>query len=148
MSRITPYEALNSGIEELRPVLEPHGFKYVAGARGRSSGGAFATGAFVAGDRKLEFSYRHGLGLVTYTWGSDSIGHEDFLRFSGAWGRHQFPDFGSSHAESFRALAYDLRTFFADFLCGQGTEFRRIVAERAANPSKFKGFAALDANDA
>jgi hypothetical protein len=63
-SKPTAAEILREGAAILAPVLEPHGFRFVLETEGRGSGGHFAAGAFVRGDRRLELHYRHALGLV------------------------------------------------------------------------------------
>jgi hypothetical protein len=141
------FALLNEGARLLAPVLEPHGFFFRLGEAGKGSGGQFAAGAFVAANRSVVFSVRYGLGLVTYRLGDQEITHEVFLRYSGAWGKHRYPDFGSSTAASFAALAHDLQVFFGDFISGECTQFRRVLASRSAEPSKFKGFGALSRRD-
>jgi hypothetical protein len=138
---------LNEGAKILAPVLEPHGFSFQLGEAGNGSGGQFAAGAFVASSRAVEFSVRNGLGLVVYRLAGSEITHEEFLRYSGAWGKHRYPDFGSSTAASFAALAHDLRAFLSDFISGECIQFREVLASRNAEPSKFKGFGALGRRD-
>ena len=143
MDRPSPIETLRAGVEVLRPVLEPHGFIFHEGAAGASSGGAFASGTFERGERKIEISFRYSLGLVRYRIGASVIDHENFLRLSGQWSSHKYPDFGGTPINSFTALASDLSAFFADFLSGPGEHFKAVVAEYAANPNRFKGLGAV-----
>lgn len=138
-----PVQALSEGVAILSAALEPHGFIFELGPSGSSSGGAFASGRFVSGDRSIEVHFRHGLGLVTYHWGAAEIDHESYLRYSGNWGANKFPAFGQSSAESFAALASDLSAFFPEFLAGGSGQFKAVVAARQANPGRFKGFAAI-----
>lgn len=140
---MTPEQSLRAGVDRLRPVLEPHGFRYVPGDAGASSGGPFAAGCFAREGRALEFSVRAGLGQVVYVLGDDRISHEDFLRFSGQWGRHAYPGFGQTVEASFAALAQDLESLCTDFISGDGKAFAEVVAARRADPDRFKGFAAL-----
>ena len=139
----TPHALLVEGIDALRPILEPAGFSFRQGEIGSGSGGAFAAGAFVRGDRSLEFSVRHGLGLVVYRIGTIQLSHENYLRYSCHWKARRYPNFGGSVAESFAALAYDLTAFFQDFLSGTGSDFNAVAAEVARDPGRFKGFASL-----
>jgi hypothetical protein len=143
MSISRPIEILRAGAVVLNPVLQPHGFMFRDGASGTSSGGSFASGTFERGNRAIEFHFRYGLGLVTYRIGASTIDHENYLRFAGHWAAHEYPSFGASPDESFSALAHDLSAFFSDFLAGTGDYFKEIVNAHAANPNKFKGFAAL-----
>ena len=138
-------QSLAAGAEVLATVLAPHGFRFIAGDAGPSSGGPFASGSFVKEGRTLEFSVRHGLGQVEYILDGQRIGHENYLRFAGRWGQHKYPDFGRSIQESFVALAEDLQSSFGDFIAGDGEEFMAVVRRFQAEPHKFKGFSALGA---
>ena len=139
----TPRDQLIQSVECLRPLLEENGFKFSLGEASKGSGGAFATGAFSRGDRALTFSVRYGLGLVEYRVGRSCIGHEEYLRYSGAWGKHAYPNFGGNVQESFAALQRDLANHFQAFLSGADTEFLGVVRARDAEPNKFKGLAGL-----
>lgn len=139
----TPSEEIMFGSRILAEVLEPHGFVFELGAVGASSGGAFASGSFKADSRALEFSVRHGLGQVTYQYGDARIGHEEFLRYSGQWGVHAYPCFGSSVQQSFTSLRDDLIKCLSSFVEGREEEFIGITNVRDAEPDKFKGFAVV-----
>ena len=138
-----PRAILEAGARLLRPVLEPHGFAFVAGDSGRSSGGLFASGEFVRGDRRLELHVRHGLGLVRYHVGEATLDHESYLRYGGHWPKRSYPDFSSDPIQGFAALAKDLAAFFSDFLGDDGRAFRALAAEQKRDPGRFKGFQAL-----
>jgi hypothetical protein len=143
VTTLGPAAKLSEGVAALRDVLGPHGFVYRTGEAGVGSGGAFATGSFVRGDRCLELSFRHGLGQVKYRLGESLLDHEAYLRRTGHWAERRYPDFGADHIESFRALAQDIASFCTDFLRGEGDQFRALAAAQKANPNEFKGFAAL-----
>jgi hypothetical protein len=138
-----PRAILEEGAKLLRPVLEHHGFAFVAGDSGASSGGLFASGEFVRGDRRLELHVRHGLGLVRYHVGEATLDHESYLRDGGHWSKRSYPDFSSDPIQGFVALAKDLAAFFPDFLGGDGRAFRALAAEQARDTGRFKGFQAL-----
>jgi len=140
-----PEQSLEAGANTLRTILEPHGFRYIAGDTGSSSGGPFTCGSFVKENRALEFSVRHGLGQVEYTLNGQRIRHEDYLRFAGYWGEHKYPNFGKSIQDSFTALAQDLQRYFGDFISGPGTDFITVVQRFQSDPKRFKGFATLSA---
>ena len=146
-SQSGPSALLHEGAKVLAQVLGPHGFAFREGEAGNSSGGSFAAGSFVNGDHAIKFSVRHGLGHVVYRLRNEEITHEEFLRYSGAWGKHKYPDFGASTAASFAALAHDLQALFGNFLSGDSAEFESILALRRAEPNKFTGFAALGRRD-
>lgn len=108
--------------------MNPHGFHFVFDNAGESSGGNFASGSFVNGKRRLEFHFRDTLGLITYHIGGKSLSHEEYMRLLGA--NAAYPDFPKEPLDSFRSLASDLENFCADFLSGDGTQFRRFASER------------------
>lgn len=138
-----PRAILEKGVALLRPVLEPHGFAFVAGDSGKGSGGLFASGEFVRGDRRLELHVRHGLGLVRYHVGEATVDHETYLRYGGHWSQRSYPDFSSDPLRGFAGLAKDLAAFFSDFVSGDGRAFRALASEHARDPGRFKGFQAL-----
>jgi hypothetical protein len=135
---------LAKGAELLGPLLESHGFAFTAGEAGRGSGGDFSTGHFARGDHTVSFSVRHGLGLVEYSVAGQRITHEEFLRYSGAWGRRSYPGFGGSVEDDFRALLNDLCTHFDAFFSPDPAQFLAVIAARNVEPNKFKGLAALE----
>lgn len=143
MATLDPQAVLLDGVEILTQALAPHGFSTVQGPIGRGSGGYFASGDFVRGDRRLELHFRYGLGLVAYHLGDASIDHETYLRALGKWPDRRYPDFSQDPLESFRALAHDLTRFCSDFLSGPGTEFKAFATAHAGDPKRFKGFGAL-----
>ena len=62
-----PRHILRDGCAILDPLLREHGFSFVEGDVGVGSGGDFARGAYVRGDRRLDLSVRQTLGLVAYS---------------------------------------------------------------------------------
>jgi len=143
MSQINPKICLIEGATALGEVVEPHGFAFRLTESGAGSGGSFAAGVFERGDRSIEFSFRYGLGMVSYRLGSVVLDHETFMRFSGNWPQRRYPGLGVDPMDSFRALAQDLQSFFGDFVAGSGEEFLAVAKDAAANPNRYKGFAAL-----
>ena len=143
MSAPTPIDHLKAGSEILLRVLEPYGFSFNQGATGVGSGGGFASGTFVRGDRIIEVHFRYSLGLVSYRIGEAVIDHENYLRFAGYWSERRYPGFSSTPMDGFTALAHDLSAFFTDFMTGTGEQFKGVVAAYAANPNRYKGFSAL-----
>ena len=77
---MTPLETLRKGTEILGPILSANGFTYCEGLAGHGSGGEYASGKYVKGNRILEIHFRQSLGLVTYYIGSESLRHEVFMR--------------------------------------------------------------------
>ena len=137
-----PIEMRSRGSEILEPVLAPHRFVFEAGEVGNGSGGSFAQGGFVRGNRRLEFSTRHSLGLVEYRVGSRAIGHEDYMRIVVGRGNHAYPGFSEDPLDGFRHLASDLQRFASVFLDGTDQEFEAIVAQAQSTRPK-SGFSSL-----
>lgn len=117
---------LTSGILILDEVLLPHGFVFRDGPSGQSSGGDFASGYYFRSQRKLEVHLRHNLGLVTYHIGSIALDHPSYMRaLLGPAGGNRFPGYSGDLSNEFENLRDDLNEFCADFLTGDGDEFRR-----------------------
>ncbi|MGH9675545.1 MAG: hypothetical protein ACRD36_00460 [Candidatus Acidiferrum sp.] len=112
--------------------MNERGFSFNAGPLGQSSGGPFASGAYLNGNRKLEIHYRWSLGLVTYHFGKTSIDHESYMRvLLGEKGGNRYPGFSDEPLCAFEDLAYDLKNFATAFLSGDFEGFQRsaIAAE-------------------
>lgn len=136
-------EIFRAGCEMLDEIMKPHGFTFVKGASGQSSGGNFASGEYVRNDRRLEIHFRHSLGLVTYHMDSLSLTHDAYMRaLLGRGGGNKYPGFSNDPLDGFRHLGYDLSHFCGDFLHGSGEEFERCVV-KAKEQEKIKGFKAL-----
>lgn len=126
-------EILQSGAGILSALMTSKSFVYLPGTTGSSSGGNFASGAYVREDRKLEIHYRHGLGLVTYHIGANSLRHETLMRaLLGPDGGNHYPGFSDDPLDAFRDLLYDLEHFAEDFLNGAGLIFEQCLLEARA----------------
>ena len=133
MNIMSPTEILRAGSEILVPIMEPHGFTFVEGPSGESSGGNFARGDFVRDDRRLELHLRHSLGLVTYHCGPLSATHESYMRqLLGDGGAHRYPGFSDDPLDGFRHLAHDIENFAGDFLTGSCEVLARAALKEAA----------------
>ncbi len=114
-----PVEILVLGSVLLEPLLCKHGFTYRTLDAGNSSGGRFASGEFTKGNRRLEFHFRHSLGMVTYNLGLRSMSHQEYmhsvLRRPNA---SHYPGFSSDPVDAFRHLYLDLEEHCAEFLEG------------------------------
>lgn len=129
------------GVEILAPVLAQQGFAYEDGESGSGSGGLFAQGAFVRGDRRIEFSTRHSLGLVTYRVGLEILEHADYMRVAAPRGANQHPGYSDDPLDGFRHLAHDLMHFASEFLNGSSEAFAAVVTE--ASVRRPRGFGGL-----
>jgi len=121
-------EILQRGADILASVFIPHGFQFGIVSSGSSSGGAFAQGEFVRGDRRIELHFRFSLGLVAYHIGSFSLAHSDYMRalLGRPCGTH-YPGFSDEPLVQFEALRQDLVEHCSDFFAGTGDQFRQCV---------------------
>lgn len=95
---------------------------------GSGSGGAFAHGEFVLGDRRLELHFRYSLGLVTYHIGSLSLAHDDYLRaLLGRSSAGYYPGTSDEPLAGFELLRQDLVENCSDFVRGTGEQFRQCI---------------------
>ena len=138
-----PKEQLLAGVKVLDPVLAPFGFTFQLEGHAKGSGGWFASGSYRRGDRKLELHFRHSLGLVRYYIGGDSLDHESYMRFVGAHGRNEYPDFPRDPLESFGHLANDIKQHCSDFVSGDGCKFSLWSQQLMQNPGMFRGVGAI-----
>ncbi len=135
---------LQLGVEILTPVLAPHGFHFEFRESDKGSGGHFAWGQFVRGDRRLELHFRHALGLVTYHLGDVVLTHEDFMRVAlGGARENAYPGFSNDPLDGFRHLRHDLERFAAAFLAGTDAQFKAIVDQARLHPPA-RGLRAID----
>ena len=141
--RKPPTECLREGAAILGSILHRHGFEFQWGGSGPSSGGLFAFGFFVFGDRKLELHYRHSLGLVTYHFDRLSLAHDSYMRavLGPNRGSH-YPGFSEEPLAPFEDLKFDLEHHATAFLLGDKQEFSRCVNASKEWESN-KGFSRL-----
>jgi hypothetical protein len=138
-----PIDSFREARHAIDPVLTQHEFSFQEGTSGPSSGGEYASGAYVNGNRKLELHYRSTLGLVTYHFDKASLDHTAYMRvLLGDKGGNKYPGFSDDPVAAFESLAYDLEHFATAFLEGNFEEFARIV-KTAEEWNKISGFARL-----
>jgi hypothetical protein len=136
-------DLLRAGCDILDAVLVPHGFQFVLRDAGQSSGGDFAWGEYVRGDRRLALHFRASLGLVAYYAGDMNVSHEWFVRaVRGAPGA--YPGFSDDALDGFRHLRHDLEACGGPFLRGTDQELHSVL-QRAVEQERHKpkGFKAL-----
>ena len=137
---------LERGVAELTAVLGPAGFEFIQSDEGVDSGGAFASGEFLKGDRRLELGVRSSLVLVRYHFGDESLPHEDSVRgvraLEAIAAEGQYPGFSTDPMAGFRHLRHDLDRFGAIFLRGGAKAFRALKKWVNKHPRK-SGFAGL-----
>ena len=138
-----PIDVLRAGCELIAPVLVSDGFQFRLRDAAPSSGGHFAWGEYVRGDRGLALHVRASLGLVTYHLGDLQVPHEAFVRtVHGASGGNAFPGFSNDPLDGFRHLRHDLERYGAAFLRGTDEELRsllrRTVEQEQRRPRGFK----------
>ena len=123
-----PLDTLRAGTAILDPILLRHGFRWTAEQTGKGSGGEFACGQYVRGDRRLELHFRYSLGLVAYHVGEYALDHESYMEVLGVpRGAAQYPGFSDDPLDGFRHLAHDLDAYGAEFLAGDADVLRAVV---------------------
>jgi len=124
----SPDELLEAGRIILDPILTKHGFRWVAERSGHSSGGNFASGAYLRHTRRLELHFRYSLGLVSYFLGDSQVSHADYMRVavSPGW-RAAYPGFSQDPLDGFRHLAVDLAEHATAFLSGTDEELAAMI---------------------
>ncbi|HEY1484210.1 MAG TPA: hypothetical protein VGF19_15870 [Candidatus Acidoferrum sp.] len=127
----------------LDPVMLVHDFRFALERAGKSSGGPFASGSYVNGNRSLELHVRDSLGLVTYHYGDSSMTHTDYMTavLEGTPG-NKYPGFSSERLDAFRDLAFDIDNFAGAFLTGDAIEFGRHL-KTSKLQQQTKGFLRL-----
>lgn len=137
---LDPKSQLESGVAILDPALLPHGFVFHFQGAGCGSGGSFACGEYVRGDRSLHLHHRRGLGIIQYNIADLSIDHAAYLKSLGVENQS---DLLSTRLESgldrYHALRSDLENFCSDFVTGPATEWAtaaRVDGERRSEQNK------------
>ena len=142
----SPTALLERGVAELTAVLGPAGFEFIQTEDDVTTGGAFASGEFLRGDRRLELQVRSSLTLVRYHFGEESMSHDDLVRgvraLEAIAEEGQYPGFSSDPMVGFRHLRHDIERFGAIFLRGGAKAFRALKKWVDKHPKK-SGFAGL-----
>jgi hypothetical protein len=119
-----PKVELEAGAKILEPALAPHGFVFAFQDVGHGSGGDYAWGAYVRGDRSLHLHHRWGLGIVEYHIGDLWIGHSAYLNFLSVERQSEFVSLPlESGFERYHALLLDLTRFCGDFVYGPAIDW-------------------------
>lgn len=132
MSVDSPRVSLLEGAKVLETVLAPKDFHFQFRGEGKSTGGNYASGEFVRGERRLELHVRVNLGLVRYHVGTESASHEWYMRELGVRERCRYPGFSEDPKDAFLGLAHDLE-FADDFLTSTGGILRRAAMRESSD---------------
>jgi len=138
-------DVLVIGARELESVLGPRQFTFHVTDSGSSSGGQYASGEFLRGDRRLELHLRWSLGLVKYRVAGRSLTHADYVRAvqaTGATAQAEYPGFSDDPVDAFRHLAHDLEHFGQVFYDGSEAAFAALHTWVGEHP-RATGLAAL-----
>jgi hypothetical protein len=127
---------LDAGAAKVLPVLTLHGFEYVPGDAGVSSGGSFATSSFRRGAFEIGLIVRHraALGCPNYSVGEGFAGHHDLIAALGAAGTERlisgpWPSFvDRDGTDAFEALSADLEQVILPALTRSEASFRLALA--------------------
>ncbi len=128
------------GIDRLRSLIEEAGFKFALTEKGTSSGGFYLTGVFSKAGKQMSLSFRHSLGLVAYTVGTDTLSHEDYMWALGLNGL--YPGLSTDRVAAFEHLCADLKIAGGTFLNQPDSEFENLARKCRENPKR-TGFGAL-----
>ncbi|MEP7267594.1 MAG: hypothetical protein ABI844_08190 [Saprospiraceae bacterium] len=126
---LTPEQYLLDGIKILSPYFEPKGFHFKLAGTGQGSGGHFAFGQFVCGDKEIELHFRWSLGLVSYTVGNVVLGHEGYINLLEKHGQNKYPNFSDEPNDAFKCLKFDLENLLQDFAENNAILFRQKALE-------------------
>ncbi len=144
---VNPNDLLIRGVAELSEVLGPAGFEFIQTDDGSLTGGEFASGEFVRGNRRLELRVGQSLSLVRYHFDDEALSHEELVRgvraLSNIADPAQYPGFSNEPAAGFRHLRADIERFGAIFLTGGAKAFRALKKWLDKHPKK-SGLAGLD----
>ena len=127
---------LDAGAAKVLPVLTPHGFEYVPGYVGVSSGGSFATGSFRGGAFEIGLIVRNraALGCPNYSVGEGFAGHDDLIAALGAAGTERLISgtwssfIAREGTDAFEALSADLEQIILPALTRSEATFRLALA--------------------
>jgi|RhiMethySRZTD1v2_1073278.scaffolds.fasta_scaffold1603345_1 hypothetical protein len=122
--------------------LESRGFKFINRGRAAGSGGEFAEAHYARGSRRLELWWRFDLLAVRYVDEDAVLDHSLYLSLLGARASKRFPCSGGL-ATQVEALASDLDAHCAGFLDPASDEVRRLAADHARDPGRFRGLRGL-----
>ena len=128
---MTPEQQLLDRVKIISTYLEPLGFHFKLLGTGQSSGGHFAYGQFICGDRVIELHYRWSLGLVSYKVDNLILGHEDYINLLGKHGQNKYPNFSDEPNDAFKCLKFDLENLMEDFTENNASLFRQKASEKA-----------------
>ena len=113
-------QALDTGVERLKPLLATYGFRFSRGGGGLSSGGSFAVGRFVRPPLEIGLIVRNKseLGCPNYSRGTGFAGHDDLFAELGQTGQEvlvraseelgHLAYVGKDGRTAFEALYFDL----------------------------------------
>jgi len=137
-----PKVELENGVKLLKNIMNEAGFKFLFECEGISSGGKFASGSFILGDKKLELSFRYSLGCVEYRVLEHNISHKDYMEAIGKKKEAQYPGFSNNSTEAFEHLFSDISKHGEIFLWGTNNQFIELIKDFKSKPKK-SGFSAL-----
>jgi F0F1-type ATP synthase assembly protein I len=124
--------------DRLNPILNEIGYVFEHSGNGVSSGGSFASGYFVNGEKKIGLIYRAiaGLGSVNYEYGNGEIGtsHSDLMRYLGKedvsklkYDASKWLSYSTDAGSVADALLYDIQNFSKDLLISTEEQFAETM---------------------
>jgi len=125
--RLNREEDFLAGIEILEPFFAAQDFQLRVYPPFRDKEGTFYFAQFVQGNHAVTLEHLASLGPVTYSVGSMSIRHEDYLDALGVRIGAAFPAFASDSATGYSALLSDLESRMTPFFEAPDREFMEIA---------------------
>ena len=125
-----PKNILLNGVKILSVYLEPLNFKFQLLETGKSSGGEFASGQFVCGEKVIELHYRFSLGLVKYKIDNLELSHEEYIKLLDRVNESKYPNFSDNSMDAFNCLKHDLECLLTDFTENDDEIFKQKAPER------------------
>jgi hypothetical protein len=122
--------------ENLNPVLNPLGYSFESDGYAVTSGGPFASGFFVNGEKKIGLIYRSfsGLGSVNYECRQSAVSHSDLMRYLGKeeesklkYDSKKFSSYARDDGDVLGALMHDIQSFEIEMLTGSSEQFYRAL---------------------
>ncbi len=124
--------------QRLNPVLNPLGYVFQMAGSGVSSGGPFAAGFYLNGERQIGLIYRatSGLGSVNYKYDQFTISHDGLMQYLGKlnfsklkYDPKKWSSYGDNGGNVVDAFLYDIQNYETDFLASSDEQFAKVLRE-------------------
>ncbi len=128
MPRYNKQTDFESGLAQLLPFFESHGFSVSRGEPYRDKEGAFFSARFFRSPRSVAITHLYSVGPVIYSIGEFSVEHSFYTGALGVSSTAQFPSFADDSTSGYPALLHDLDTVLSPFFAAPDADFVAIAA--------------------